>query len=151
MIRIYTVPSYFQGPRISRILYIYNVISQLYVTRIDVAREQNRFTVVVSLGIHTRVAILFSHRPANAKKANASSENENLCSSAAPIFPLPSSPFPSQPIVSRLDLDAKYSSTFRSGEWKKKFKNAIRYFLLYIYIYFSCIFEKLFTWNIMIW
>lgn len=37
------------------------------VTRRDVAREQNRFTVV-SLGIYTRVAILFSHRPANAKR-----------------------------------------------------------------------------------
>lgn len=75
------------------------------------------------------------------KRRTPFSENENLCSSAAPIFPLPSSPFPSQPIVSRLDLDAKYSSTFRSGEWKKKFKNAIRYFFFirtfcYIYIYF---------------
>lgn len=69
------------------------------------------------------------------KRRTPFSENENLCSSAAPIFPLQSSSFPSQPIVSRLDLDAKYLSTFRSGEWKKKFKNAIRYFVIYIYFF----------------
>lgn len=136
MIRIYTVPSYFQGPRISRILYIYNVISQLYVTRIDVAREQNRFTVVVSLGIHTRVAILFSHRPANAKKANAFlGEREFMlvgCSNiSAPIllFSLPTDCFPTR---SWREIFV-HLSLWRVGRRNLKTRYDI---LLYIYIFF---------------
>lgn len=135
MIRIYTVPSYFQGPRISRILYIYNVISQLYVTRIDVAREQNRFTVVVSLGIHTRVAILFSHRPANAKRRTPPRRTRiyarrllQYFRSNPPLFP-PDWLFPD----SILTRNIRPPFALASGRRNLKTRYDI---LLYIYIFF---------------
>ena len=135
MIRIYTVPSYFQGPRISRILYIYNVISQLYVTRIDVAREQNRFTVVVSLGIHTRVAILFSHRPANAKRRTPPRRTRIYARRLLQYFRYHPPLFPPNRLFPDSILTRNICPPFALASGRRNLKT--RYdILLYIYIFF---------------
>lgn len=113
---------------------------------------QSRFTVV-PLGIHTRVAILFSHRPANAKRRTPPRRTRIYARRLFQYFrhrPLPTDCF--------LDLDAKYLPSFRAVEWKKSFKSATIllnlfnfssfFFFFPYYNFFSCFtFEKLFTWN----
>lgn len=148
MIRIYTVPSYFQGPRISRILYIYNVISQLYVTRIDVAREQNRFTVVVSLGIHTRVAILFSHRPANAKRRTPPRRTRIYARRLLqyfryhpPLFP-PNRLFPDSILTRNIRPPFALASGRRNLKTRYDTFFLLELFVIYIYIFFFVYIRK---------
>lgn len=98
------------------------------------------------------------------KKAIASSENENLRSSAV------SATVPSQPIVSSILMRNIYPVfALSSGRCRLKARRYFltcltfhRFFFIFLIItsciciflllrVFSCTFEKLFTWNIMVW
>lgn len=153
LIRIYTVPSYFQGLRTSRILHVqYN----FYYNR--TCREMSRESRIVSPSFHSvyiHVSPFYFRIGLQMQKGERLlGEREFMlvgCSntSATILLSLPTDCF--------LDLDAKYLSAFRAG--RTVFKNAtfhhlffiITFCMLYIFFLllcvFSCTIEKLFMWN----
>lgn len=126
-------------------------------------RGQSRFTVV-SLGIYIHVSpFYFSIGLQMQKGERLLGEREFTLVGCFRYRPLPTDCF--------LDLDAKYLPSFRAVEWKMSFKSAtillnLFNFSSFLFIFliitsciciflllrvFSCTFEKLFTWNIMVW